>query len=119
MALGEPFGCFFSLEGEVVVACADFHLEGLDFDDVGLGFLGFFFLVLLVREFAVIGDFGDRGQGVRGDFDEVEASIVGLLQGFADGKHAIVFARRAYDADLGCFYLMIDASSICSQLIIV
>lgn len=53
--------------------------------------------------FAVIGDFGDGGLGVGGNEHEVEALGSGLIEGFAAGHHAELFAFGPNDSQFAMF----------------
>ncbi len=87
---------------EIVIMDADLRPELDLFElDVFLVFLGFvLFFVLFVKKLSIIHDPADRGVGLRGDLDEVEAPLAGQIQGLRDGH------------DTHLFFLFIDHSNL-------
>ena len=94
MALFKPLGGLPGLNAHIVLGGSDFDLHFLGFRDPNLRFDLLVLLGLLVLEFAVVGDFADRRDGVGGDFNEVEPGFFGLLECLRDRNDAVVFSRR-------------------------
>ncbi len=110
MTLFEPFRCLFCLQFEVVVARADFDLERLDFDCVGLGFCQLDLLILVVLKFTIIHDFCNRRGGRWRNFNEIEACILGAGQCLLEADDAEIFSRHGDDAQLRGVNLVIYAN---------
>jgi hypothetical protein len=88
------------------------ELDLLDLDDLlllaGFGCL----LLLLVLVFAKIENLGNRRLGIRRDFAEIETSLFGQTQGFADRDNTAVFTSGIDQADVRDVDLKIDPRTI-------
>ena len=86
------------IEVALVSARAEFDFLGFNNGLPGLGFGGFF--LLLIAEFAVIYQAADRGRGVGGDFHQVYIALSGHAQSFLQGDDTQRFIVRAVQAHL-------------------
>jgi hypothetical protein len=94
-----------------VVSSTDFHLDILDFRGVGLRFGDLLLLLFVVLEFTIIHDFCNWRGGGRRDFDKVSVPSLSLFECLLKGNNPEVFSGFGNDAQLRCFYKMIDADS--------
>ncbi len=84
---------------------ADLAEEGLLLVLVGVALL----LGLLVLELAVVEEAADGGVGVGGDLDEVEAAVLGELEGLVEGEDAAFLALVVDEEDLADADAFVDA----------
>jgi hypothetical protein len=94
----------------VVLVDGDGELDFLDDDDLLLFAGGALALFLLVKEAAVVLDAADGGNGVGGDFDQIEAAFAGDFQGLKGRQDAELFAVFVDDANLACANAVVDAN---------
>ena len=92
-----------------MVVDARAQLDLFDLDD----FLALARLVLLLLDlvfvFAEVEDLADRGLGLGGDLDQIEAGLLGALQRLTDRDYAGQLAVGADQADLRQTDFVIDA----------
>ncbi len=110
MTLTEKFAGPGRLDGEIVVAGADFNLNALHLAAVGLALDAAFFLLLVfqVLELAKVHNLGDRRIGRRRNLNQIRARVKRSAQGLAQFQDAQIGARLVNHPQLGGFYLMID-----------
>lgn len=73
MSFREPFGDTLCFECQIVVPCADFDLNDFCFGCAGVLLDVALFFSLFVLVFAIIGNAGNGGYGIGGDFYKVKA----------------------------------------------
>src|SRR3989338_5134432 len=98
MTFFEPRGRFARLYLHVALGGADFYLRDFRLRHVSLRFDLFVFFLLLVFEFAVVGNFAHRRLRVGGYLDEVEPERLGFRKRLANGENAEILGVGADDA---------------------
>lgn len=98
-----------------MLARPDLHLNTLGFGDVRFSLYFTAFFVRLVLEFTIIHDFGNGRLGYGRDLDKVESHVLGLLEGFRQGKDPDILSFGADNADFLRAYLVIYAYFLLRQ----
>src|SRR3989344_3209357 len=94
VTLLEPRGGLGRFDVHIAFGRPDLDLRYLRFGGVRFRFYVLLPFLLLIFEFAIVGDFAHRGSGVGRYLDQVETHFLGFFDGFAGWQHAEILAFR-------------------------